>query len=192
MRARGRQTEIEGKGNLLPNFNYCHCFIVAYTRLYESICPSVCSTVHPSVCPSVCLSVRPSACLSVGWSVCLSICHSICPSIRLLIFLPKSPYPPVRNWCCHEYSLVSILVPPKTYLFIISNHLASPAARCSSEFHNSPETKKQISTIFPFFTTTYTLFLLPPTPSFLILKSSHSEISYLDFSWHIRASIGSH
>ena len=165
----------------------CVCVCV-----HPSIQLSISLSIHPSIYPSVCLSVRPSVCLSVRPSVHLSVRSFICPSIRLLIFLPKRPYPPVRNWCCREYSLVSILVPPKTYLFIISNHLASPAARCSSEFHNSPETKKQISTIFPFFTTTYTLFLLPPTPSFLILKSSHSEISYLDFSWHIRASIGSH
>ena len=41
-------------------------FLVACTRLYNLLCPSVQPSIRLSVRPSVCLSVCPSVCLSVG------------------------------------------------------------------------------------------------------------------------------
>ena len=142
--------------------------------LNQSVRQSVCPTVHPCIH----LSVRPSVCLSIRLSVLSSVHQAV-------DIFAKKPLPTRTQLMLSWIRPCFCLSTPQNHLLIISNHMTSPVARCSSEFHNSPETKKRILTIFHF------SFLLPPIPSFPIVKSSHSELSYLDFSRHIRASIGS-
>ena len=87
VRTRGRH---QGKRKFVAYSNYCHCFTVAYTRLYINL--SVCLSVQPYIC----LSVHPSVRLSVHLSVLSSVHSFICPFIRLFIYFcqkaPTHPY----------------------------------------------------------------------------------------------------
>ena len=90
--------------NNIDHGGYCCLLSVS-----QSVCLSVCLSVHPFVRLSiglifrpVCLLVRPSVCLLVRPSVCPSVCLFICPSIHLLVCLSIRPSVRPSICLCHD------------------------------------------------------------------------------------------